>query len=1163
MTSGGGTLGIGVAELERAIRAADPAALLVAPRILRRVIKHDRGLNAIGLMVPHRKSFVIGAVEAAGIVEPDELGLEPRAEVPPTLILLARPDASTLAKIGRGEALIRYWRLLFHARVHMALEGKSGPRDAGRDRPLTPVEVRDRIDRIGQAEFDEVRAVLRHENYLLPPADDRSVLVEFAAVYLELRRFAAHLVPHYFPAIEDFGAIDRLLAEDLDSGALFAATRPAGAPSPGTAEVLEVQTSPRPGREEPSSIVGRTPGPEFDRLSTWADAAASRGNHVRAAILRARAVRYATVRRSGHARGLARAELDRLARRLAAALDLDDEARHAWQRTLPALLVRSKPGIRSPEARLLYDLQKVCVDHEREVYAVDLFEWIFSLGRRPIRRRLPNQREVLMSKHLRGASRRLASTRLAGDDRARLGTLLGEAVEAAEARLRGRFRPLITRALARNGMGPRNVPERVAFGKLVEELLDQVVGRGFLSLGDVRDALSRSQLKLPDLAGPLEFLRGDRLLRIDSQLADSLDGVYRRGEIYLRWLQRLSSAAFGTRVGRFLTRYAALPYGGAFVILSGLQHLIEPIARLTAGVEHVHLHGVAPVTAVGTLLMGLFHAPRFRAAVVAGLRSLAIGVRAVLVDAPRWILNRETVRRVLESRAFSILARRLLVPLAISMAAWALVPDRIARRTQALSGAALVFGASSLAIGSRAWRDAEEILTDELVRNWQRFRIDLLPGLFRLVMDSFSWLLESLDRMIYAVDEWLRFRGGETRASLVLKAVLGAFWAVLTYLVRIYVVVLIEPQVNPIKHFPVVTVSHKVMLPFSPIIYRLITAPLFPVLGKVAARTIAATNVLLLPGAFGFLVWELKENWRLYEANRPRALKPVVVGEHGETLARLLRPGFHSGTLPKLFAKLRKAGGGGLRRPGRGRSTLKHLRAIQHVEEEIGHLVDRELVSLLHSSRSMGPCRVAAGRIDVGSNLIRVALPAPGSEGGPLRLTFEEQSGWLVAGIEAPGWLDGLDPDRRDAMATALAGFYKLAGVDLVREQIVAGFAPEAPSYDVGDAGLIVWPLAGIAGGRVVAAEREVETDSELAAVYDLRDGPLLHPRTIDGAPESLGLPTLDAERLVFARVAILWTDWVAAWERDQAGARGPGPPADVIGPPTDGRRPGGPIAIG
>ena len=62
-----------------------------------------------------------------------------------------------------------------------------------------------------------------------------------------------------------------------------------------------------------------------------------------------------------------------------------------------------------------------------------------------------------------------------------------------------------------------------------------------------------------------------------------------------------------------------------------------------------------------------------------------------------------------------------------------------------------------------------------------------------------------------------------------------------------------------------------------------------------------------MPGIFGFLVWEFRENWRLYAANRPKGLRPVPLGPHGETMPRLLRPGFHSGTLPKRFAKLRRA----------------------------------------------------------------------------------------------------------------------------------------------------------------------------------------------------------------------------------------------------------------
>ena len=97
------------------------------------------------------------------------------------------------------------------------------------------------------------------------------------------------------------------------------------------------------------------------------------------------------------------------------------------------------------------------------------------------------------------------------------------------------------------GLTPQNLPERVARKKLVEELLDQIGERGFLTMGDLRDAISRNNLKLPDLSEAARFLRGDQLLRADRKLALALDGVYRRGEFYLRWMQRLSSLGFGTR----------------------------------------------------------------------------------------------------------------------------------------------------------------------------------------------------------------------------------------------------------------------------------------------------------------------------------------------------------------------------------------------------------------------------------------------------------------------------------------------------------------------------------------------------------------------------------------------------------------------------------------
>src|SRR5262249_6516993 len=151
--------------------------------------------------------------------------------------------------------------------------------------------------------------------------------------------------------------------------------------------------------------------------------------------------------------------------------------------------------------------QKACVDHERAIFKVDLVEWARSFGRRPIRRPLPRLREVLVVKHLRAASRRLLRGHLPDRDYSRLAALLHAAELKCEEGLRERFRPILTNCFDRTGLTPANAAERVARRKLTEELLDRIVERGHVNLGDLRDALSRNNLKLQDLAGPVEFLR--------------------------------------------------------------------------------------------------------------------------------------------------------------------------------------------------------------------------------------------------------------------------------------------------------------------------------------------------------------------------------------------------------------------------------------------------------------------------------------------------------------------------------------------------------------------------------------------------------------------------------------------------------------------------------
>jgi hypothetical protein len=1105
-------------ELKRLLKAADPGAILVPPRILRRIIKRDRRLTGIGLQVPHRKTYVIDREALFKITDKKELGLEPERGLPRTVILITRPDPERLAVQSRGEALLKYWRLLFHARVHVALEQRLAAR------LLTRASVHARIQRIGQTEFDEIRGVLRQENFLLPPHEDRTVYTEFAALYLELRYFAPALVPRYFPSLRDRTDLEQILTEDLSARRIFAETWLEGAPDPVTAaDGVDREDARGPDLSEPAATVPGYSTDDVQALLGRARAAAAGGNAVRAAILCERVAQASQPEQAAAARAAARTEVNRLADRLGVALDLDEPATEAWRQALPALLPRAARRIWPVEARLLYDLQKACVDHERDVYALDLVEWFLSLGSRPVKRHLPHHRAVLMAKHCRSAAARLPTIRLAESDRQAVARLLHQAVSRTEERLRDQLRPPLATALEQVGLCPGNFPERVARDKLVEELLDLVVERGYLTMGDLRDAVSRNNLKLPDLSGPDEFFLGDRLIRTNRRLAVALDGVYRRGEIYLRWLQRLSSVVFGTRVGRFLTRYLILPFGVAFVTIEGSLHLVNPFLKLAHHhkVELSHATMMTSVVLLGAFLFGLLHVESFRKQVVQGLRLAAGLVRGLVVDLPNALLTLPIVRRLRASRPYQLCRDFVVKPALITAVISVVFPLYGVSSQHAWIGRLFIFAGVSLLLHSRLGRTIEEAVTDAVVRTWLRFRLDLFPALFTFTMGLFKGLLEAVERGLYAVDEWLRFRSGQGRLTLVVKTVLGFAWFFVTYFVRIYLNLFVEPTFNPIKHFPVVTVSAKLLVPFIPFLITAFEAPFLP-LGQVFAKTMAGINVALLPGIFGFLVWELTANWRLYLANRPRGLRPVVVGHHGETLARLLKPGFHSGTVPKLYAKLRRAERQA-HRSGNWKASRKYRQALHHVEERVRHFVEREFLALLHGSQCWGAAPVRVGKIHLGSNRIAIELTLAGAADASAWVAFEERAGWLGAAVVNPGWFVRLAARERGALTTALAGLYKMGSVELVREQLEASFEPGTVAFDILEEGLVVWPSTGY----------------EVQAVYHLRDGEVLKPCCAPGAVAT-GLPTLSAARLLFTRTVIPWARWVEVWEADQAGKAHP-----------------------
>src|SRR5262245_49327786 len=244
--------------------------------------------------IPHYKSFVCDRQLLFRHAEQADLELESDQLLPDTVILLVRPDAEEMSNLERTRLLLKYWRRLFHARVHLSLGNLHA------DGRLDEQALRERIDSIGRTEFEEVHQVLDEDHWLPPDAGDRDVYVEFAAVYLEMRQFTASLLPNYFPGIRDFGKVEAVLARDIDAADLFARTRLEGAADP---------VQPVDARTDDSQEV-------YWSLVRAAQKAANSGNLVSAAILRMRASRVAPAAQTLPTRQEAEKDIAQLGKRL-------------------------------------------------------------------------------------------------------------------------------------------------------------------------------------------------------------------------------------------------------------------------------------------------------------------------------------------------------------------------------------------------------------------------------------------------------------------------------------------------------------------------------------------------------------------------------------------------------------------------------------------------------------------------------------------------------------------------------------------------------------------------------------------------------------------------------------------------------------------------------
>ena len=190
--------------------------------------------------------------------------------------------------------------------------------------------------------------------------------------------------------------------------------------------------------------------------------------------------------------------------------------------------------------------------------------------------------------------------------------------------------------------------------------------------------------------------------------------------------------------------------------------------------------------------------------------------RKWLIDFPVSVVRSKFVQYILASYAFRVLQdyafRPILLTAFLALFARAVGFQLSHRVWLELTLIAALF------LNSALGRFVVEVSTQYLVRVWCDLRIHVIGSLAQLIMDVFRGLVTTLERMINLIDEWLRLRRGSSGLLRTFKMLGSMLWFVIAYVVIFVFTLLVEPQINPIKHFPVVTVSHKLILPTGPAI---------------------------------------------------------------------------------------------------------------------------------------------------------------------------------------------------------------------------------------------------------------------------------------------------------------------------------------------------------
>ena len=1074
-------------DIELELKSIEPRLLLVPRKVVDKVVLHQRKLPAILGLISGQFSNVDSVwtdfETLNAIAQEIEFELEIGSLPFGRILLLAKIESEMSGKFNTEQRNILYWRRIFHAEVKLKFF------ELKEQGLLSSTKIENKIKTIGRTVFSEALMVLEQEHKIFPEQDITDKYISFAACFAELYRFSENLLTNYFPSIKDYEALLLIIKDDVSEDVIFQETRLTGTQNP--------HPTPETHAEESSEY--------FKRLSEQAEKESLLNNATESAILWTQANRVAPAELSADTLEKAHKEIRKLVKRLQSALNFNSNDFQNWESALLPLLDKADQGSFPVEARLLTELQSACEDYEQEIYRIDILGWAMSLGKKSMKRPLRFQRLIKIHQRLKEASLNAITTRLAFADRKKLETLLQLVWKQNEKKLRNEIRPIIENNLQLVGLKGEGAFGEIARRRLVEEFLDLIIEQGYLNYSELRDMISRNHLKLEDVRDASSFFKGDALLTLDENLSVQLDGIYRRSDFYLRWLEKSTALNFGTATGRTLTKFLTLPFGGSFLLIESADLINDKIS----GERIPDLTRTLAFIALGIFFFGIINNLSLRTFVLEVLLYFWKTAKFIFYKIPSALLTWNPFLLIWKSLPVQVIYSLILKPLVFTEAIALWLPKSYPYHV----GEIVLFIGFTLLLNSRPGRLLSEFAISGVMTLGKLVQDGLISILFTIMVQSFKKTIEGLEFVLQWVNDWLRLRGRAKPWQVALRGILGLLWSPIAFFLRFYTVVLIEPGINPIK-FPISSVAAKftypIIIPLTPEIVHFFS----PFIGDVVSNLFFGTTIWLMPNLFGFLFWETKENWGLYRANRPQSLRPMAVGTHGETIPQLLKLGFHSGTIPKLFMKLRKAELEAVSRSDWRKARTLRL-DLQTIKERLARFIERDLlIPMQQNNKSfIKPLRVS--EISLGLNRIEADMTGMDDNGyASFKISLELVDGILMGSVSKPGGTLALNEQQNRCLSLGIAGLYKFAGIEISKEQVTSNLPSWVSDWKISEGNLVLF------------------SENQSTILVPINTGEPLLKLQVKNLEKACTLNTLDAERLLFGRQPLTWQEWSEGWDR-------------------------------